>query len=565
MHPLLILLNLAAAVMLLLWAVRMVRTGVERAYGTMLRAAVRHSKGGVVGMAALGMVLAVVLQSSTAVGILATGFAGSGILSIGTGLAALLGADLGSALVVKILSFDLSELVPVLILIGTTLFLKLENRQWRQSGRIVLGIGFILLSLRMVSQATEPLRDSPMLPAAMTYLQGDPVTAFIVAALLAWGLHSSVATLLLLVTFAASRVLPLEVALPMVLGVNFGAGVVAVWLTRDEALPARHIPLGNLIFRGVGAVVALTLLVLVQPSVSPLGQTPATQLVNFHMAFNLALLVLALPLVGPMERLTARLWPCPVVQTAEVQQGYPSALDRAALAHPTQACAAVKRELLLMGGALDMMLQPVMGQLHQPDPVQITRLKTLDAEVNRRHGAIKLYLAELSRAHPAPDTSSDLSRRSMDLISTAIDFDYIGDLVAKTLLSLAETRAREGVQLTPEGWDELTAMHARVVANLQLALNVLISEDVESARRLADEKAVMRQMERESQNHHLARLQSGQEQSIDTSDIHLEVVRSLKEINSLLIKVAYPVLAAHGHLLESRLALAPRVADQNES
>jgi len=180
MLPVAFLIHLAGAVMLLLWAVRMVRTGVERAHGTRLKAALRGAKGGTAQMAVVGMVLAVVLQSSTAVGILAAGFVTSGILTVSTGIAALLGADLGSALVVKILSFDLSGLIPFLLLVGATMFLKFEARAVKQSGRIVLGIAFILLSLQMVGQATEPLRDSSLLPGMMGYLRGDPLTAFLV-------------------------------------------------------------------------------------------------------------------------------------------------------------------------------------------------------------------------------------------------------------------------------------------------------------------------------------------------------------------------------------------------
>ncbi|MGB7205310.1 MAG: Na/Pi symporter, partial [Anderseniella sp.] len=240
--------------MLLLWAVRMVRTGVERAHGTQLKSALRWAKGGTAQMAIVGMVLAVVLQSSTAVAILAAGFVTSGILTVSTGIAALLGADLGSALVVKILSFDLSRLIPFMLLVGATMFLKFEARSIKQTGRIILGIAFILLSLQMVGQAIEPLRESALLPGIMGYLRGDPLTAFLGAAVITWLVHSSVATVLLFVTFASGNMLPIEVALPMILGANLGGGIIAVWLSRGMEIEARRIPIGNLIFRSTAAV-----------------------------------------------------------------------------------------------------------------------------------------------------------------------------------------------------------------------------------------------------------------------------------------------------------------------
>lgn len=549
MHPFLILIHLAAAVMLLLWAVRMVRTGVERAWGPGLRATLRRAGGGAPGMALAGAALAVLLQSATAVGILAAGFATSGILSVSAGIAALLGADFGSALVVKLLSFDLSELIPVLLLIGATMFLKFEHRHIRQVGRVVLGIAFVLMSLRMMGEATEPLRESAVLPVVAGWLAGDPLTAFAVAALLAWGLHSSVATLLIFASFATNGVLPVEAAAPMVLGANLGGGLVAVWLTRGAGWPARRIPLANLVFRGAGAVLALVVLQIVPLPLDRLGTGAGVQLVNFHVLFNLALLIVALPFAGAMDRLTARLWPTPE-DAADAPGAYRSALDRAALARPNLALASAQRELLRMGETVEAMLRPAMDVLETGDARQIARLRAMDDEVNRRHTDIKLYIAEVNRG----ELTGDEARRGLELAGLAIDFEAIGDMIAKNLLAQADDKARLRLRFSDEGWAELNSLHARVIANMQIAMNLLVSGDLDSARELVAEKAAMRRLERECHDRHLARLRSGNPQSIDTSDIHMEVVRALKEINSLLVKVAYPILTERGHLLESRLA-----------
>jgi len=551
MLPVAFLIHLAGAVMLLLWAVRMVRTGVERAHGTRLKEALRGAKGGTAQMAVVGMVLAVVLQSSTAVGILAAGFVTSGILTVSTGIAALLGADLGSALVVKILSFDLSGLIPFLLLVGATMFLKFEARAVKQSGRIVLGIAFILLSLQMVGQATEPLRDSSLLPGMMGYLRGDPLTAFLVAAVIAWIVHSSVATMLLLVTFANGGLMPLEVALPMVLGANLGGGIIAVWLTRGMELQARRIPMGNLIFRGVGALLVLTLLQVVDLPIQILGATEAVQLVNFHLAFNLILVVLALPFVQPMERLATLILPDPVVPAVpEAVEPIGSMLDRASVSNPTVALASAKRELLRMGETVVAMYQPVMELMDGGNLEKIARVRALDGQVNRKHTEIKLFIAEVQRGK----LTEREAKLGSDLTDVSINLEYIGDIIAKSLLSLAETRARKNLRFSPEGWAEMCNLHSRVGANMQLALNVLVSGDVESARQLAKEKEAMRKLERDSHDRHLERLRNAHADSIDTSDIHLETVRALKEINSLLVTVAYPILTESGQLLGSRLA-----------
>ncbi|MDN5787664.1 Na/Pi cotransporter family protein [Pseudorhodobacter sp.] len=553
MLPVVFLIHLAGAVMLLLWAVRMVRTGVERAHGARLKAALRGAKGGNIQMAAAGTLLAVIMQSSTAVGMLVAGFVASGIITVATGIAARMGAELGSALVVKILSFDLSGLIPLLLLIGATMFLKFESRKIRQTGRIVLGIAFILLSLEMVGQATEPLRDSSMLPAMVGYLRGDPLTAFLVSAALTWIVHSSVASMLLYVAFAAGGMLPVEVAVPMVLGANLGGGIVACWLTRGMELEAQRVPLGNLLFRGGAALILVGVLLFHDIPISALGATVAVQMVNFHLLFNLLLMVLALPFVHPMARLTARVMPDAVVETVAEQDpilAIESMLDHGSMEYPTVALASAKRELLRMGEIVTAMYHPIMELMDGGNLDKIARVRALDEQVNKKHTDIKLFIAKVNRG---PLSEAEV-RLGMDMTDFSINLERVGDVIVKSLLALAEERARKGLHFSADGWEEMCSLHARVEANMQLALNVLISGDVPSARQLVREKEIMRKMERQSHDRHLERLRHGEVASIDTSDMHLETVRALKEINSLLVTVAYPILTESGHLLESRLA-----------
>ena len=155
-----VLLNLAGAVALLLFATRMVRTGVERAYGDVLRLRLRGLLKNPILAVGAGAALAIALQSATAVALLVGSFVGSGIVGGTSGLLAALGADLGSAIVVKLLSFNLSLLVPLCLVGGTVLFMATSNRKWLQVGRILIGIGLLILSLRLIGEASHPLRDS---------------------------------------------------------------------------------------------------------------------------------------------------------------------------------------------------------------------------------------------------------------------------------------------------------------------------------------------------------------------------------------------------------------------
>ena len=250
------LISLAGATMFLLFAVRMVRTGIERSYGASFQRLLTGT-GSQAHAGFVGIGLALVLQSSAAVTLLTTGFAAGGLLKFATGLAIVLGGDFGSALIIQVLSFNLDWLVPVLLMIGGYLFVKTEGKKTRQAGRILLGVAFILISLRFLREAMDPIRDSAFLPAVAGYLARDYITAFLVGGALAFVMHSSVAAILMCVTLVQIGALPFEAGLSLVLGANFGSGFIPIWLSRGMPQVARRIPMANLGLRGSWAVICL--------------------------------------------------------------------------------------------------------------------------------------------------------------------------------------------------------------------------------------------------------------------------------------------------------------------
>lgn len=537
--------------MLLLLAVHMVRIGMERSYGSVLSTVLRRAGKGRIPAAFGGAGMAIMLQSSTAVAILACEFAAMGMLPVITGIALLLGADLGSAIVVRILTFDLGWLIPVCLALGGILHLKFSARKIRETGRILLGLGFVLLSLQMVGTATEPLREGAILAPITSYLAEDYITAFLLGAVFTWVVHSSVASVLMIAAFAGQGLLSLEAGLPLVLGANFGGGLIAFWLSRGMPAKASRIPLANLLFRAGGSVAALVLMESIGMMPAIPGGHPAAMVVNFHLLFNVTLVILALPLVGGMAVLAARILPeaAPDLADEDPLRRRASALDRMVINNPRLAHASATRELLRMGELLEVMVRPVMDLFASGRIEEVRQIMAIDEDVNRAQKDIKLYLAAVNRG----EMTSEEASRSIELTDFAINLEYAGD-ITKSLLLLAEERAEKNLRFSAEGWSELNNLHHRLLENMHLALNVLISQDHHSARELVVEKERMREFARNSYDGHLKRLQSGTKESIETSSMHLEIVRGLKEINSLLATVAYPILQRSGELLESRLS-----------
>lgn len=546
----LVLLHLAGAVALLLFATRMVRTGVERAYGDVLRIKLRSILRNPLLAIVAGALLAIALQSATAVTLIVGAFAGSGIVAAHAGLLAVLGADVGSALVVKLLSFDLSVLVPLCLVAGTVLFMSTERRELLQFGRILIGVGLLILSLRLIGEASEPLRESQLLPVIVNYLAGDPATAFLVAAIMTWLFHSSVAAILLVVALAARGLIPADLGIVLVLGANIGGGLIAVMLARASPPAARTVPLGNLIMRGSGAVLALVAFVMVEPEPHLLGATAAVQIVHAHIVFNLALALAGLVLAGPVSRLAETIValnapaPSELLEETEI-----SALEEAALKTPALALANATREVVRICETIEVMLTRIIELYDSADADSIKALAALDDRVDRKHAAIKLYLARVTQNA----LSEHEALRCQELIGACVKLEQVGDIIVRNMLVHVRKKLERGLSFTDEGWRELRAFHAAVLANARLAFNVLVSRDPGTARQLVQEKDRLRDLEKQASQSHFSRLGEGTAKSVETSSIHLDTIRDLKQINSLLAAIAYPVLEEQGLLRGSRL------------
>jgi phosphate:Na+ symporter len=546
-----VLVHLAGAIALLLFATRMVRTGVERAYGDALKQKLRGTMRNPLLAVLAGTGLSIAFQSSTAVTLLVGSFAGAGIVSGMAGQLAVRGAEIGSALVVKLLSFDLSLLVPVCIAAGTVMFMATERRDWRQIGRILVGVGLLILSLEMIGEAAEPLRESRLLPVIVAYFASDPVTAFLLAALMTWLFHSSIASVLLFVTLAERGFIPPELGIVLVLGVNLGSSVIAPLLTRGAAPAVRVVPVGNLLMRGAGSIVMLTLFLVFKPPVGMLGAAVSDQIIHAHILFNCIILIAGIPLAGLVYRASQAIVAlggggekAGTLADAEL-----SALNAAALATPSLALANATREVVRVCETVEIMLTRVIELYEHADQDKIDELAALDDRVDRRHAAIKLYLAKIA---PAELTQAE-ALRCQELLGACVKLEQVGDIIVRNMLAHVQKKLDRGLTFTDEGWRELTAFHHVVLTNARLAFNVLVSRDAETARQLVQEKDRLRALEKQASQSHFERLREGTAKSVETSSIHLDTIRDLKQINSLLASMAYPALEEAGLLTGTRL------------
>ena len=540
-----VLLNMAGGVCLLLFAVRMVRIGVMRAFGEKFRKLIGKTGQSALLSCLAGLGVAAALQSSSATGLIVATFVERNLIVLSAALAAMLGADIGSTLVVQSLSFSTHALIPSLMVAGFIAFMMMKHPQAQHIGRILIGLALMLSSLGMVVAATNGLRESSLFTFMLQRLGEDPFLAVVIAALLTWLAHSSVAFILMIVSLASHGLIDVALAVTLVIGANIGSGLVPLGLTLRASAPVRRVLMGNLTFRILGGFILLGLLPLLHPYIDVLGADPTRQIANAHTLFNITLALVFLPLTTLAASLLSNIGDDGDAQTL----GKPEYLDDALLTRPSLALAAASREVMALANLVETMLREVILAFGKDGARRREKIKELDVPVDHLHEAIKLYLTRLMRQPLGDETS----RKTFDLIVFTTNLEHIGDIIDKSLLELAAKMHRHHLSFSDEGWTEISELHSRVVEQMRLAITVFMTGDIVLARDLVAEKDKIRKFERQAAESHFARLRDGTLASIQTTALHLDIVRDLKRINAHITTIAYPILEASGEISESRL------------
>lgn len=507
------LLHLLSSVALLVWGTHIVRTGIMRVFGADLRSLLGKSIRKTSRAFLAGLGVTALVQSSNATALLVISFVAQGMIALPPALVIMLGADVGTALMARVLTFDLSWLSPLLILAGVSTFLSQKKSRTGQLGRVGIGLGLILLALQLIVTSAEPITQASAVQAVFTSLSGDAVLALLVGALFAMVSYSSLAAVLLTATLSATGLVPLHISLAIVIGSNLGSGFLALMSSRGQNAVARQVMLGSLFFKLIGCV-------------------------------------LVLPWVKPLARLCQRLVAEP--EAAE-DTAAPRYLDQSALDTPSLALANAVRETLRLGDVIEQMLQRFDSQLAGKGE-QKRLIGHLEEEAELLHSSIKLYLAQLQQT----ELGESDSRRWAEVIDTAMSLQQSSLIIGRMSHDVANQTADPQRIFSKDGYSELTTMMSRLQNNLNLAMSVFVSGDVDNARRLRRAKHRFRLLNQRYSFAHVERLHVNNLQSIGSSRLHIGLLGDMKRLNSLFCSVAY-------HVLEGVAEIKPETTNDDTS
>jgi len=544
----LVLLDLMGGVALLLWGLHMVHSGILRAFGPDLRVLLTRALKNRFAAFAAGIGMTALLQSSTATALITSSFAAEGLVSLVPALAIMLGANVGTTLIVQVLSFNISAVAPVLFVIGLVAFRSGARSRIKDIGRVAIGLGLMLLALHILLDTLAPAENAPSVRVFTSAITGDPVLCIILGAAVTWAVHSSVASVLLIMSLAFAHFISPYASLALVLGANLGSAINPVFEGARRDDPASYrLPLGNLINRLVGVLLVAPLLRPITELMQTWQPDLAKMTAEFHVAFNLATAIIFIGLLDGMARILTRLLPNRI---READPARPRYLDDSALDTPSLALADAARETLHMGDHVEVMLRKVMAAIMTNDRALVDQVSRMDNAVDSLDEAIKLYVTKLTRG----SLDEREGQRAMEIISFTINLEHIGDIIDKNLSELATKKIKRRFQFSPEGAEELSAFHKRTTDSLRIAFGVFMSGDVNEARKLLAEKAALRNTELAATERHLDRLREGRPETLETTSLHLDVLRDLRRIHSHICSVAYSVLDAAGELPAHRNA-----------
>ena len=523
----------------------MVRIGITDAWGSEVRSAMGASLSNRFKAFFAGLGITVLLQSSSATALLTASFSGQGILSTAPALAVLLGADVGTTVVAQILTFDLSALSPMLVALGVAMFTYSDGGRTRDIGRLFLGIGLMLLALKLILAASTPMRESAIIQSIFGALGDDLILAIIFSAIIAWLAHSSLATVLLIITLAGTQALDMTVAFAFVLGANIGGAIPPIIATLRSDSNTRQPPLGNLIFRVCGVIIALPLIDFIAGWLVLFDVSNARHIANFHMCFNITLAILFLPLINRMAKLTQRLLP----EEESGDEFRPIQLDKSVFENPSVALVNAEREVLRMGEVVERMFRNTFIALKKNDVELAKNTRKMDHLANEYYDQIKRFLTRLSRE----SLGDKESKRCNEIMSFATNLEHIGDIISVDMIdSILRKKLVNRAKMSLQDREDINSLYQPVLTSFSLSLNVFTSGDIGMARQLLSKKYKFIKLEKQAVVNHLNKLREDITYDSHLSALQLDVLRDLKRINSHLTSVSYPILEAAGQL-RSRL------------
>ena len=530
-----IFLSLFGGMALVLYGIQLTGDSLQRAAGGKLRTLLTGLARNRIVAVFAGAAATALLQSSSATTVMLIGFVSAGLMAFRQTLGLILGADIGTTLTVQLIAFKITDHALLLVGGGFAVVFVARRRVMKDIGTALLGFGLMFLGLKLILDGAAPMKSHPLAAQLIASVADNGLLAAAVAAGFSALVHSSAATIGIALALASEGLLSLPGAVAIVIGANVGTCATALMAALGASAEAKRVALAHIAFKVLGAALALPLLGAFTDVVARTAGDPARQIANAHTLFNIGISLLFLPFTPWAARMIEALVPDDQVGDNPFRTRY---LDERSLDQPSLALGQATREALRMADVVQGMLRDVLPVFRTDDQALLEDVEKRDDQVDFLEREIKLFLARLGREAMGPD----LSRKEIGLISFIANLENIGDIIDKNLMELARKKLYQARRFSEPGWVEIVDFHGLVAKNLERAIAAFAAGDKALAQEVLDQRPLMRARERALRDSHLGRLRAGLAESLETSEIHLDVLTNLKRISSHVSALMFPIL-----------------------
>lgn len=526
------LINILGAVSLLLFGMEMVKQGIISAFNNDLKRIISRFTRKKSSAFAVGLGITAILQSSTATALLISSFASRSLIAGAPALAVMLGADIGTTLVAQVLSFDLSWLSPALIVIGLVIHRRATKETLAHIGTALIGLGLMLLALKLIGSSTGPLREAAILQELFHALEDERILAMLLVIVLTWISHSSIAMILLIMSLAAGEIISPQLGLVLVLGANIGGTIPAVVATLNKGAQALRITVSNSCFKIISCLAVLPFIDQITTLLSTHVSTDvARNIVDFHTIFNVVVAMLFLPLTGFAYQLIKRYIPDPIKKANVSEFRY---LNEKLISTPAMAIDCVTRETMHMAEVVYTMISNCLPALTSDSSAPSRELMKMESSVDRLHNEIARYVTKLGRQDLKSEQLFDTNR----ILAFSLDLEHSAD-ITENIAEITHKKVQDKIELSDDGLADIVTIHETVLNNFHLSMRIFSTQDIDLVHKLLEGKRQVKKLTEQANHQHLLRLQDG---SGDNNMLHLDVIRELNRINWHITGVAYPLL-----------------------
>jgi phosphate:Na+ symporter len=531
------LINLVAGICILLFGVEIVGDELQGVASGKFRHFLSTFTSNPLKGALAGIGVTAFVQSSTVTSVILVTFVNAGVMTLRQSIGVILGADIGGTITVQLIAFRVFDYALLLVAFG--LIAKFSNRGHVAQfiGNFILGIGFIFFSIQLMSQSFKPLGQNELFQQVLTALSHAPIYGIILAAAFTALVHSSAVSIGITIAMAMNQLITLPEAMPIILGANIGTCATALITSLGTSPDAKRIAMVNVVVKATGIILMYPFMVRYAELIRyATGEDIARQIANAHTIFNVLLATLFLPFTGVLARLSRNLIPDKATGEEAFKAKY---LDENLLSNPTLALGESVRESLRMMDIAEKMLANSIRAFDKTDENLIRDISREDDKLDFLEHAIKIYITDMM---PIRHLTPEQSRRQIMILSVVMNLENIGDIVDKNLMDLAHKKLRLGVHFSEAGWKEIQQLHKQVLENFEMVITAFTIQDGELAKKVIQNKQEISQLERSLRQAHIERLQKGLKESIETSEIHLDILTHLKRVNSHITAIAYTLV-----------------------